>query len=249
MLFLSEQSLNTMDPVFHTLRKDCMVFPNDNVVARDFAHHGNYEQRLIEWVASLMDSSKIFLDIGAHVGTYSLHMAKQCSGVHSFECCPKTFNYLCANIALQELDSQITPHRTALGEAPGNIPYYLHSPADGGGNSCISFKGKESCSINVPVATLDSFHLENIGFIKIDVEGFEKNVLQGGLETLQRSGYPRIVFESWRPQRESQGIPAVKLRNELFDYIHSIGYTITPINGWDEMFIAEYKRTGPTESE
>ena len=48
-----------------------------------------------------------------------------------------------------------------------------------------------------------------------------------------------ILFESWRESRDREGIPATHLRKELFEYIRSIGYRIIPVNGWDEMFIAE----------
>lgn len=240
MYYLRENSLTTDDPVFFRLRKDCMVFPEDAVVARDFALRGNYEQSIIQWATTLIDPKTIFLDIGAHVGTYSLAFAKVCAGVHSFECSPKTFNYLCANIAMQEMSYQITPHRTALGDTTGTTSYYLRSPLDGGGNSCMDFKDKTCPSIEVPLTTLDSFGLTNIGLIKMDVEGFESKVLLGARETLKANGNPRILFESWRPQRDRDGLPATALRKELFDTLYAVGYKrITPIAGWDEMFIAE----------
>jgi FkbM family methyltransferase len=238
MYYLKEKSLHSEDPVYMRLRSDCMVFP-DATIARDFADRGVYEQSIIDWAASLIDPTKTFLDIGAHVGTYSLGFAKVCAGVHSFECSPKTFNYLCANIALRGLESQITPHRTALGDTIGTTTYYTRSP-DGGGNSCIDFKDRVCPSVQVPLTTLDSFGLTNIGLIKMDVEGFEAKVLLGARETLKRNGYPRILFESWRPAREAEGLPASKLRTELFDTLYAVGYKrITPITGWDEMFIAE----------
>ena len=40
--------------------------------------------------------------------------------------------------------------------------------------------------------------------MKIDVEGLEKDVLEGAVETLKKNNYPRILFESWRPERENQ---------------------------------------------
>ena len=240
MYYFREKSLLTEDPVFYRLRPDCMVFPiDDPLVPRDFAMHGSYERSLIEWATTLIDPKSLFLDIGAHVGTYSLAFAKVCAGVHSFECSPKTFNHLCANIALRGLDYKITTHRTALGETTGTTRYYIRSP-DGGGNSCIDFKDKECPSIDVPITTLDSLNLTNIGLIKIDVEGFEASVLRGAKKTIEANGYPRILFESWRETREKEGIPAVRLREELFETFESIGYTkVTPIRGWDEMFIAE----------
>jgi FkbM family methyltransferase len=239
MFYLRERSLFTEDPVFQVLRADCMMFPDINDIARDFATTGCYERRLIDWAAGLIDPSTIFLDIGAHVGTYSLGFAKRCAGVHSFECSPKTFNYLCANIALRDLADIVTPHRVALGATSGPTTYYEHS-LDGGGNSCHGF-GRSSTTKTVEMRTLDSFHLDNIGLIKIDVEGFEKNVLEGGMDTLIRNGYPRILFESWRPERDAEGIPAADLRDELFGFLQSIGYVVHPIAGWDEMFIAEHK--------
>jgi FkbM family methyltransferase len=238
MYYLREGSLTTTDPVFFRLRADCLLFP-EGTIAKDFALYGVYERSLIAWATTLMDPTKVFLDIGAHVGTYSLSFARVCAGVHSFECSPKTFNYLCANIALQDLHTKITPHRVALGDTMGTIPYYLRS-SDGGGNSCVDFKDRVCESVEVPLQTLDSFGFTNIGMIKMDVEGFESKVLEGARETLRANGYPRILFESWRPERDQEGLPATALRKELFETLASVGYTrITPITGWDEMFIAE----------
>ena len=87
---------------------------------------------------------------------------------------------------------------------------------------------------------MDSFGLDTIGFIKMDVEGFEANVLKGAKETLKRNRYPRILFESWCPERESDGVPAVQLRRELFSTLEALGYTIHPIRGNNEMFIADH---------
>lgn len=90
--------------------------------------------------------------------------------------------------------------------------------------------------------TLDSFNFNNIGFIKIDVEGFEKEVLEGGVETLKRNGWPKIIFESWGSWKEREGVPAVTLREELFSYLkNDLGYNIIAINGVNDMFLAERK--------
>ena len=237
MFYLREQSLRTDTPVLQKLSPDGLLFL-ERQIAYDFANTGVYERQLIDWALSMMDPSKVFVDIGAHVGTWTLPFAKQCAHVHSFECCPRTHNFLCGNVALRRLDYDVTIHKTALGNHTGTLPYYFRSE-DGGGNSCIDFKDKECQSIPVPITTLDSFNLSNIGLIKIDVEGFEKEVFEGMQETLKRSGYPRIFFESWADYREREGLPAIKLREELFDYVRQTGYRIVPVNGWEEMFIAE----------
>ena len=84
----------------------------------------------------------------------------------------------------------------------------------------------------VEVYTLDSFYIEEIGLIKIDVEGGELGVLKGATKTLKGSGWPRIIFECWSyPWFAMQKI-------ELMDYLASLGYTVTPIE-WPDMFLAE----------
>jgi hypothetical protein len=145
---------------------------------------------------------------------------------------------------LNQLDDRIQPYNLALAEAEGRMPIYKGSE-DGGGNSLLRMKNRLPTWM-VDVKTLDSFQISNIGLLKIDVEGFEKNVLQGAQETLKASGYPTIFFESWVPEREGEGFPSKSLREELFEYIESTGYRVVPIRGYPEMFIAEYKRNVPT---
>ena len=55
----------------------------------------------------------------------------------------------------------------------------------------------------------------------------ELQVLQGGVETLKRSGYPKIIFECNRKN------------DELFDFIKNMGYGIVPIRGYNNMFLAQ----------
>jgi len=76
---------------------------------------------------------------------------------------------------------------------------------------------------------LDSFNIDNIGFIKMDVEENELFVLQGGLKTIRNSNYPKLLFESNFDNKA------------LFDYIREIGYKdIITISGCSNMFLATY---------
>jgi FkbM family methyltransferase len=245
MFYLREGSLVSDEPTLMKLKSDGLFFPRDRTIALDWALRGSYEDSIIQWARTLISPSKVFLDIGAHVGTYSLGLAPVCAGVHSFECFPRTYNHLCANIALRELDSKITPHRTALGSTTGVVPYRIRSALDGGGNTCLALDDTSEV-VSLPIATLDSFGLSNVGLIKMDVEGFEKNVLEGAQETLRRSQYPLILFESWRESRVDEGLPAKQLRDELFAYLQFLGYRIVPVRGWDEMFLAEHTGTAST---
>jgi FkbM family methyltransferase len=164
-------------------------------------------------------------------------MAKKAKHVYSFECSPKSFNFLCANILLRDLSYKVTKYNTALSDKEGTTKYYIRDPKDGGGNGVSGFESDVNVpTIDVPMVQLDSYNLTNVCFIKIDVEGHEEFVLRGAVNTIKANGYPPILFESW-PERCTQ-YPAKELRESLFTFIKSIGYTIVAVAGGDDMFLA-----------
>jgi FkbM family methyltransferase len=249
MYLLREDSASTDAPLFLRLPatapnyrdRQLILFPEISV-AKWFYESGIAERSLINWVTeTFVSSDKDFVDIGAHVGTYAWTCGKKAHHTYAFECSPKTFCYLAANVALQGLEERISVYPFALGSAEGAIEYYIRSE-DGGGNGVqyLSETDAGRKSITVQARTLDSFKLRNVGFIKIDVEGFELEVLKGAQDTLSRNGYPKILFECWGDWKEAEGVPAKKLKAELFLYLEQIGYTIKPIQGYPDMFIAEY---------
>jgi FkbM family methyltransferase len=242
MYLFAEDSSTSDSPFFVRLEKSVgsrptLFFPEKSV-AQWFFEKGIAEKPLIDWFCStFVKSDKVFLDIGAHVGTYTLTCAHTARHTHAFECNPKVFCYLAANTALHQLESKVTVHSCALGSAPGVLPYFIRSE-DGGGNGIKVLNASDSTRVSIPVEvrTLDSFNLENIGCIKIDVEGFEKDVLMGARDTLRRNGYPPFIFESWGAWKQDV---SPDLRAELFDYIRNdLGYQIVELSGAQDMFLA-----------
>jgi FkbM family methyltransferase len=242
MFLIKEKSLNSEEPIYMKINSnDKLMFIPEARVAKDYFNTGFYERGYINWICeNFVKPDKNVIDIGAHIGWYTLDMASKCNHVYSFECSPKSFNYLCANIALNSLDYKVTKYNCALSNNEGITQYYIRDPKDGGGNGISKFEYDnihQTPSIDVPIKTLDSFELKNVNFIKIDVEGHEKEVLQGSIQTIINNNYPKILFESWDEHQEKNGIPAIKLKQELFEYIYSLGYKIIKVG--QDMYIAE----------
>jgi len=206
--------------------------------AKMFTYEINEIHKVIEEYA---DPNKDFIDIGAHIGTYSFLTAPHFNHVHSFEPNKEIYNYLCGNIALRNQSDKVDTYNLGLSNKEDELTYYKRS-TDGGGNGFEDIKSTELSKDvgKLKVKTLDSYNFNNIGFIKIDVEGHERSVLLGAKKTLKANNYPPILFESWTPGEHTHHDIAyvTKLRKELFDTVKSFGYTITAFNGASEIFIA-----------
>lgn len=199
---------------------------------------------------------KTFVDIGAHCGTFSIVLGKVFDKIVAFEPEIHTYNILCGNMALHNLSHRSRCYNVALADKDSDITYVKLDDI-GGNNYCYTetdelakrywfVAGQER--ISMKARTLDSYNLDNIGLIKIDVEGFETKVLQGSVETLKRNGYPPIIVESWRAEscgeNETTEIGQFykKTQNGLFEFVHSIGYEIAPYDLDHDLFRCEYHK-------
>ena len=195
------------------------------------------EKSLISWALSDLMKGGLFVDIGAHIGTWSLQFGAK-HKVVAFEANPKTFGALKRGIAVNGFD--IEAHHMALGSPElhkKDVTLKTISPDGGGSSICPELPSyhKVLAEWTVPCRTLDSFDLDDIGLIKIDVEGAELEVLQGAVETLRRNNNPKFLFEAWNYDWYAQK------RDELFSYINDeLGYEIYPIKGYSEMWLASF---------
>lgn len=242
MFLIQEKSYNSENPIYQKMPNgDGMMFIPESRVARDYFNTGFYEKSYIDWSCiNFVNPNKNVIDIGAHIGWYTVKLAEYAKHVYSFECSPKSFNYLCANIALNNKDYNVTKYNCALSNKSGNTKYFIRDSKDGGSNGISKFNYDDINNtpfIDVPVKTLDSFELTDINFIKIDVEGHEQQVLEGSIKTITENDYPKILFESWDEHHEKEDRPAIQIQTDLFDFIKSLEYKIVKV-GLD-MYVAE----------
>ena len=207
---------------------------------RDWVHNFP-EHTQINWMCKTFGGPGIALDVGAHCGTWTVALSKAFDRVFSFEPNPRVFNNLCANLALRNL-SNVDARRCCLSSEKKTSTYFFRSP-DGGGNGIEPLSGTIDAAcpqMELETTTLDCIfgvpESLKVTFIKIDVEGHELDVLRGAAQLITRDS-PPIVVESWASWREMDGIPAIRLRKELFAYLEGLRYTMRPIHGHEEMFL------------
>jgi FkbM family methyltransferase len=144
-------------------------------------------------------SDKVAIDVGANVGIFSLFLAQQgFNRVLAFE--PVPFNAAAFEANLDRnspLASRVELIREAVGETAGSIRFATsrQSPQTCG----IARDGQADNTIEVAITTLDRActerSIEQIGFLKIDVEGFERTVLAGAADLLRRRAIRYIFME------------------------------------------------------
>jgi FkbM family methyltransferase len=214
---------NTENQIVFLNNNNTFILPQVNIGY--YTTRGLFEASLIDWSKQFCDKNKSMLDIGAHTGTYSISLAKYCKHVYSFEPQKMTYYALCGSVALSDIKN-ITCHNYGLGSDNQTGVQTLKIVSNDGGGSTLhadsNILKEEAIVINI----LDNLNLENIGFIKMDVEGNERHVILGGLKTLEKSNYPKILFESNNSN------------TELFDTLIKIGYKISNITGYGNMFLA-----------
>jgi hypothetical protein len=209
------------------LKDKIYILPKNNM--HDYILNGLYEKNLIEWCKQFCSKEKNMLDIGAHSGTYTISLADNCNHVYSFEPQQMTYYALCGSVALSNIKN-VTCINCGLGSVEQIGKQRLNIVSlDGGGSSIHNNNNNILKTEEIEIRTLDSFNLDNIGFIKIDVEENEYQTLQSSLNTLKKSNYPTILFEM------------NTINNELIEFLKNLNYDIIDISNYSNMYLASNK--------
>jgi FkbM family methyltransferase len=152
---------------------------------------GEAEVKLLPF---LVDPARDAVDAGANKGTYSYFLARLARHVYAFEPNPKMFKILRRAMA-----KNVTASPVALSNRSGAAELRIPRQSKGGfsnqGGSLSEAKiSKNYKVVAVEARCLDELDLGDIGFIKIDVEGFEQEVIDGARETIRRCR-PTLLVE------------------------------------------------------
>lgn len=159
------------------------------------------------------------LDIGAHVGAFSLAICSTYRGstTTAFEPTPETFQYLTRNIAQNDLAARITPVNAAVSSRGGPVTFHIGGYA----NSTNSILGDPSqATINVPSMALEAvLTREKRGFdvCKMDCEGAEYDLIEA--TPLRAWDRVRLILLEFHP------VPGRK-SSALISRIGSLGFRL-----------------------
>jgi FkbM family methyltransferase len=141
----------------------------------------------------LLRHDDLFIDIGANIGTYTILASSEIKArTITIEPVPSTFNYLINNILINKIQDKVEALNVALGSMKGKLKF---TKAFDTVNHVAT--ENETNTIEVEVKTLDEilFNLHNPILLKIDVEGFETEVLNGAEKTLANNTLKVIIIE------------------------------------------------------
>lgn len=200
----------------------CVLIDPVYPIEREMAT-GTYDRRSLAVIRHFVKKGAVCFDIGANVGALSLAMAQAgAEGVYAFEPGPTILKRLEANIHLNpSLSHVIHPIPLGLAEKPGTL--YWFEDLNNRGNAGLTSEKRDD-TIAVEVDTVDRFvskhPIPRLDFVKIDVEGMELEVIQGGLNTWARFR-PVLYFETLR---EFEAIRRRPLFAEIEKILSQIDY-------------------------
>ncbi|HEV2268400.1 MAG TPA: FkbM family methyltransferase [Steroidobacteraceae bacterium] len=209
--------------VWTQLASGRLLCPMDDHVGRSVVYMGDLDRKVSWACRKLVRPGDTALDVGANIGMLSLFLSDivgQRGCVHAFEPNPRTYALLLRSISANS-PRNIRAHGVALGEAECELTLSIPQ-GNAGGASLAGLAGQTiDSAVRVPVVPLDIWAqrmaVRKVDFIKMDVEGFEPQVLRGGLEFLRAVRPRAIVFE-----HNDTRIPCAE--HPSFALLSAIGY-------------------------
>jgi FkbM family methyltransferase len=191
------------------------------VVALNF---GSYEPKDFAMLLALVPRGATFVDVGANIGWYSVHVAvaDPTARAIALEPIPSSFRWLSAAIASNRLGN-VVPVNAAVGAERGEITLYVDSTISGAASAAPSTGQAGLEPITCPVVTLDDVVAEHGGTVdvlKLDIEGAELFALRGASRVLERNR-PIVFCEMLRKLTRPFGYHP----NDIIDLMRGHGYS------------------------
>lgn len=159
---------------------------------------GLHEFEDMAFVLHFLRPGDLFVDIGANIGSYTILSSATGANAISFEPVPATFESFLDNIHLNRLENRVDARNQAVGRSHGTLR--MIADQDTTNQALCTGENYAGNTIDVTMVTLDEALLSappggGPKLIKIDVEGFETEVLAGAASTFADPGLRAVVME------------------------------------------------------
>lgn len=173
----------------------------------------------------------VVVDGGANGGLHSIplaHLIGPEGHLYAYEPLNKEFKGLSSWVRFLKYEDRVTIKNVALGFKKGRSVFYEHKLNRG--LSSIAMNGTDEekwLKLSVDVVRLDDESIDRCRFIKLDLEGGERDALLGGVDLIERN-HPVIAFENgfgWTGKRFGYDV------KEFFGFFESRGYSVHDFSG------------------
>lgn len=202
------------------------LVPTDDYVGRAMFAIGDLDRKVSRTIRQFVGKGERVADIGANLGLCTLQLAAlvgPTGEVVAFEPNPAMLSLLARSIELNRLVN-VKVHACALGPSDGVANLGVPS-THAGKASLVVADGVDVRSVSVPVRSIDSIvgsQDRRLGFVKMDVEGFEEQVLRGAEGLLKRCPPEAWIFEMHE-------MPAMPQQSSLIATFSAAGYELFSI--------------------
>lgn len=223
-----------------TVRRRGVMWRLDLREGIDFSIYllGAFERSTVITLEKLVKPGDVVFDIGANIGAHTLGLARSVGPtgrVFAFEPTEFAFDKLQRNLALNpELQARTDPRQVLLAaspteEAPKEI--FASWPLEQDASVHPKHRGRPVSTRNATVDNLDRVvaneHIERLDLIKIDVDGHELPVLQGGLGVLKK--FRPLLLMEMSPYVHAEERNSF---SELVALLRDAGYSIQNASTW-----------------
>jgi len=185
-------SINNCPIIYQYTNKSKLVISKGMTGATGNLYFGLHEFEDMAFLLHFLRKEDLFLDAGANVGSYTV-LASAHVGCNSIcvEPVPSTFQNLLNNIYINKINERVNSLNIGLGKASATMKFTKTLDTV----NHIATESDEN-TIEVPIESIDEIVDLNIPtLIKMDVEGYETEVLKGAMKTLENSKLKAIIIE------------------------------------------------------
>lgn len=185
----------------------------DQWVGRSLGEYGEFSESEVILFKKTISSGDVVLDVGANTGSHTVAFSRivgEKGIVLGFEPERNNFYTLAGNIAINNLKN-VQVFQIALADESGEIsvPEIDFEKTSNFGALELLKNAEYHRSYKVPLSTIDELKLKRLNFIKIDVEGMEREVIKGAEKSIDQFK-PIIYAENDREEKSEELIKSIK---------------------------------------